>query len=140
MIDIEVDIIRYEQIKLAVVVVINKSRAGGPACIANTSAFRDVAEGAVAIIFQKTICSETGYVDIVPAVVIVVADGYSHAPTDIGKTRFVCEVGKGAVAVIVIESAASLGARLHQIYRQRINEEDIEVAIVVVIKERHSAT
>src|SRR6266851_1498845 len=137
MINVEIDVSRYEQIQLAVVVVIQKRSAGGPLGRAHTRDFGNVAESTVAVVLKQVVLPEAGYEKIIKAIVVIVTNGDSHAPTNICETRFVRHVSKGAVAIIVVESASGLAAGLHQIDCKRVNEEDIEIAVVVVIEQRH---
>src|ERR1700730_11276054 len=139
-IHIEIYIIGHEEIELAIVVIIDESGAGRPTRIADASFLRNVAEGAVAIVSEQMVWSQAGHVDIVPAIVIVIANRYSHPPSDVTDPGLVRYLGKRSVAVVVIKSAPRLLLRFHHVHRQRIHQVDVQVTIVVVIKERHSPT
>src|ERR1700720_1790368 len=139
MINVEIDVSRYEQIQLAVVVVIQERSAGRPLGCSYTGGLGNIDESTVAVVLKQMVLPEAGYEKIVKAIVVIVTHGASHAPTDIVETRLVCHISKGAITIIVIESAARLAAGLHQIDCKRVNEEDIEIAVVVVIEQRHPA-
>src|SRR6266404_2090949 len=79
------------------------------------------------------------YEEIIKAIVIVVTHGNSHPPADIGEPGLVGNISKSAVAIIVIERAAGFATRLHQINGKRVNEEEIRISVVVVIKQRDTA-
>src|ERR1041385_3554023 len=79
--------------------------------------------------------------EVVEPIIIVIADGHSHSPTHVRQASLVRHIIKSAVTVVVvIKSAPSLRARLQQIDRQGVNKKNIRIAIVVVIKQRNSAT
>ena len=101
---------------------------------------RNFGEGAVAVVSQQVIWPEAGHIDIVPAVIIVIANRYPHAPSDVTYPGMVRYVGKRSIAIVVIESASGFLSGLHHVHCQRIHEIDIQIAIVVVIKELHAAT
>src|SRR5262249_30849429 len=115
MINVEIDVSRYEQIQLAVVVVIQERRAGGPLGCSYPSGLGNIAESTVAFVLKQMVLPEAGYEKIVKAIVVIVTHCASHAPTDVGETRLVCHISKSAIAIIVIKSAARLAAGLHQI-------------------------
>src|SRR5258708_106822 len=139
-IHVEIHIIGHEEIELAIVVIIDEGRAGRPTRIADARFLSNVGEGAVAVVSEQMVWPQAGHIDVVKAIVIVVTNGDPHSPADVGETGLVCNISKSPVAVVVIESAAGLATRLHQVHRQRVNKKDIEVAVVVIIKERHTAT
>ncbi len=120
-------------------IVIDKRSAGGPTRIVDAGFRGDVSESAVAVVFQKMIRTETGDVEIFEAVVVVIADGDAHAPTDIAHAGLSPNFRKLAVAVVAIEIAFRFSFRLHQIDGQRVDEVDIEIAVVVVIKKSDAA-
>ncbi len=80
-----------------------------------------------------------GHIKVVEAVVIVVANRHAHPPPDIGHSRLVGDVGKRPVAIVMIEGAPGSLVRLEQFYGQRVDQKDVQIAVVVIIKERYSA-
>ena len=83
--------------------------------------------------------AQAGHVDIVPAVIVVIADRHAHAPSDVADPGFVRHIGKRSVTVVVIEDAARFLLWLHHVHGQRVNEIDVQIAIVVVVKKRHTS-
>src|SRR5216683_154393 len=79
------------------------------------------------------------YEQIQLAVIIVIQERGSSGPSWIGNSRLVGDVGKGPVAVVVIESAPGSLVRLEQFDSQRVDQENIQIAVVVIIKEHYSA-
>ncbi len=100
----------------------------------------NVGEGTVAIVSEQMVWPQAGYVDVVPPIIIVIANRYSHAPSDVTDPGLVRYIGERSVAVVVIEDAPGLLLCCHQVHCQRVNKIYVQVAIVVVIKERHAAT
>src|SRR5262245_33524640 len=72
-----VEIVHDVEIKAAVAIVVEKTRARAPlngwSCDASRAG--DVAKGAVAVVVEEDVRSERGYVEIEVSVVVVVADG-----------------------------------------------------------------
>src|SRR5437667_12873223 len=83
---------------------------------------------------------QASHKQVVKTIIIVIAGGDSHSPAHVGETGLVGHVGKSPIAVVAIKSAASFTRGLHQIHCQRVNEKDIRIAVVIVVKKRNSAT
>src|SRR5688572_23460483 len=79
-------------------------------------------------------------VNIFKAVVVVIADSRAHAPANVGDSGFGGDLGELSVPLVAIEFALRLSFDLHQIDRKRVDEVDVEIAVVVVIDEGYAAT
>ncbi len=138
-VEVEVDVVRDEEVDEAVVVVVAEGSAGGPSVIdAKASGLRDVGEGAVTVIAVKNDATETGDEEVGPSVVIVIADGDAHGPAGETYAGFVGDVGKGAVAIVVVEGAARLCAGERHINVGRVGEVDVWPAVTIVVDKRHA--
>src|SRR5215813_6323135 len=139
MIQIEIYIIRDEQIELAVVVIVKKGGPGGPTRIIHAGFFGHVSKGPVAVVAQQMVWPETGDVHVIKPIIVVIADGHTHAESNVTNAGLVSDVGKRSIVVIVIESAPGLLPCFCQIYGKRVNKINIEVSIIVVVKQRYTA-
>src|SRR6266446_1148268 len=83
--------------------------------------------------------TQTGHIKVVESVVVVVANRHAHTPTDVGHSRLIGDVGKRPVAIVVIEGAFGSLVRLEQIHGQRVEKKNVQIAVVVIIKERYSS-
>ena len=83
---------------------------------------------------------QAGHVDIIPAIVVVIANRYAHSPSDVTDPGLICYIGKGSVAIVVIKNASGFFLCFHHVYGQRVHQVNVQIAIIVVIKERHAAT
>ena len=139
MIDVKVNVAGNKQIEIAVVVIVKKGSASGPARCADTGSLRNVRECPVAVILQQVILAQTGHEQIIKTIVVVVAGRDSHSPANVGEAGLVSDILERAVTGVSIESTARLASGLHQINCQGIDEEQILVAIIVVIEHRDTA-
>src|SRR5215467_368421 len=106
MIEIVVDIARYEEVQQAVAVVIAPGCSRGPAAERHTSLFGNIRERAVVIVVVEAVLAEVRDVDIGPAVVVVVGDGHAESPTVIRNSCFSGDVGERAVVIVVKKHGA----------------------------------
>src|SRR5207247_1044697 len=79
--DSEIHIVRNEQVKQAVVIVVKKSGARAPAWVVNPCARRHIGEGSVPIVMVQGVVAESCNVQIKVPVVVIVArcDAHSEA-------------------------------------------------------------
>ena len=91
------------------------------------------------IVVEELVAGHVRDIDIGPAVVIVVADGHAHPVALAGDAGFFGDIGEGAVA-IVVEEAVPVFRRvlLERRNRRAVDEVDVQVAVVVVIEQRHA--
>src|SRR5262249_43746790 len=102
---IKVDIMSYEQIELAVTIIVDKGAAGAPTwrLLVEPSLFSDVDEFALAVIPVKDVLSIVGHEYVIEAVVVKIADADSLAPAGPCEVCAASNVGEGSIPVIVVE-------------------------------------
>src|SRR5882672_4612746 len=74
-------------------------------------------------------------IQIFKPVVIVVTDCDSHTKSNIAYPSLVCYIREAVIAIIMIESAPGFLMRFGEIHSQGIYKVNVQVAIVVVIKQ-----
>src|SRR6266478_348515 len=102
--NVEIEVIRYEQIELAVAVVVDPSAARAPtgAICSHAGFFGDIRESAVPIVVIENVFAPVGDEQIVKAVVIVIADANSARPAGSKQPRLRGDVGECAVTVVLV--------------------------------------
>ena len=102
---IELYVIAYEEIEMAVAVVIEESAARAPAnvVVVYTGFFGDVGEGAVTVVVKQNVVTPEAAEEVVPAIVIVIADTNTSLPTGARESGPFRDVGKCPVAIIFVE-------------------------------------
>src|SRR6266576_5294039 len=129
------NVVRHDQIKPPVFVVIEPPRAGRPSSlISNTSLCRNVGESAVPIVVVKDPAPVSRDVKIGIAVVVKVANSNALAVvTFTADAGFFRDIGEGSIAVVVIKRTANRMRWLVEIRRRRLNEVKIHQAVLIVI-------
>ncbi len=104
LIEIEDQVVRDEQIQMAVAVVIDPGAAGSKMSAGAKQArfFGDVGEGSVAVIVKKNILAPAGDKYVVETVVVIIANGNAAGPHAAGEAGFFSNVGEGSVAIILV--------------------------------------
>src|SRR6185295_1028757 len=99
--EIQVDVVRHEEIETAVPVVIEKGAAGAPprAGVRDPRAIGHLLKAAVAAVVIQTISSPVADEQIVVAVVVVIADAGALSPSARRKPRARGHVGERAIAL-----------------------------------------
>ena len=149
--NVPIEVAGDEQVQLAVVIVIEKTRRGGPAAAFDARARRHVRERAIAIVVIEDVVAVTRDVDIREAVIVVVAGGNPHAVVPVAgavEARSLRHIREAAIRVLAIQTVpvGRLSARKssRKFYRvvetPAVDEENVEQPVVVVIEEGHSAT
>ncbi len=139
---IESYVVAYEEIEVAVAVVIEPGAAGSPAVlfVVNPGLAGDVGESSVAVVVKQDVVSPEAAEQIVPAVVVIVADTDASLPTGAPQAGFLGDVGKGSVAIIFVEMrSGGLAGRPVGVEARAVGEIDVEPAIIVVVEERQAA-
>src|SRR5271163_4850731 len=78
---------RYEQIQMAVVVVIEKAGGAAPTASLYTRLGGDVCKGAITIVVIQSILSVVRDVQIGKAIIVVIADRHAHAVVAVARIR-----------------------------------------------------
>ena len=135
-----VDIVGDQKIEPAVFVVVKPSRAGRPfAFICDARFCGDVGERSIAIIVIENGAAIAGHVKIRVAVVVVVSDGDAlPVVSRAADAGLFGDVGKGSVAVVVIQRRAQRMRWLINIRGRRLNEIQIQQAVLVVVDPAHA--
>ena len=88
----EIQVVRHEQIEIAIAVVIEEGRARAPERIAHARVACHIGERPVSVVAKQRIRSEARDEEIQVAVVVVVADRDSHAVPAQADTRLGCDI------------------------------------------------
>ncbi len=139
--EIEIHVVRDEQVEVAVAVIIQKTASCAPRITVpgNAGLFRHVGECAVAIVVIQDVVSPVSDEQIVVAIVVVVADAASLSPARTSQACFLCDVGERAVTIVVKQVAGGMAIRLSRRKACSIHQKNVEPAIVVVIEQGNTA-
>ena len=150
----EAVVVADEEIEPTVAVVVEERRGGAEPAIVDARRRGHVAEGAVAVVPEQLIRPQVGEVEVDPAVVVEVAGGDADAVPgglDAGALGDVDEAERaravGARLEVVAVEAVGEGRRRRRredpflgrrvVDRVALAEVDVEVAVVVVVEQRH---
>src|SRR5262249_1120728 len=137
---IEVDEAADEQIKTAVVVVIEPDGAGSPSRRGHAGFLGNVSESAVAVITVKNALAVLRDVEIGEAVPVVVADSSTLPVSACGDTGFLRHVCERAIAVVVVKRVAQRRIGRVKVARTAVDEVEVHPAVVVVIEKGAAGT
>ena len=136
------DVVRHDQIKPAVFVVVKPSRASGPSALVGDSGFRrNVSESAVPVVVIQNGAAIASHIQIGISIIVEVSD--RHALTVVAfaaNAGFIGDIGERSVAVIVVERAAQGMRRLINIGGGGLDEEEIHQAILIVVDPAHAGS
>src|SRR6266498_500734 len=127
---------------MAVTVVVDEAATGVPAwgaILRQPGLFGDIGEGAVAIVVIKHNAAVVGDDQVVEAIVVVVADAASLSPTGSCQPCLFGDVREGAISIVMEEKIGRLMRWRDALEPSAVDHEDVEPAVVVVIKERDAA-
>src|SRR5262249_42286441 len=138
---VQVDVVGDEKVEVAVAIVVDEGAAGVPALAGprDTGPFRDVSEGAVAIVVIEDVFAEVGDEQVLEAVVVVIANANALSPAGVDETGFDRDVGKGAVAIVLEQMTGGGLAGGKAFEAGAVDEEDVKPAVVVVVVESEGA-
>ncbi len=123
MVEIDVDVVGYVEIEIAVIVIVAERRAGPPASgISNARLGRDIGKRSVVIVVIEDSAVEISNVKIFPAIVVVVADGYAESPAAVRESRFRRHVTERAIVIIAVKLARMAFAGVHILDRRSVHE------------------
>ena len=139
-VQVEIDVVRNEQIDEAVVVVVAEGQSRSPALVAVETGFlRHVRKRPVVVVVVEHDSAEAAYGEVGPAIVVEVANGHAHRPAGIADACLVGDVRKGAIVIVVIERAARSRPGLVHRDAGRVGEVQVRISVVVVVDDRDSA-
>src|SRR5450755_2178392 len=109
---IEADVVRDEQIEMAVAIIVQECAPGTPTrrtIFPKAGLLGHVGKRAISIVAVEAVLSEVGAEDIVETIVVIVSDANGVRPANGPQARFIGHVRERAVAVVLIEPVGSLG-------------------------------
>src|SRR5450755_1413083 len=109
---IEADVVRDEQIEMAVSIIVQECAPGTPTrrtIFPKAGLLGHLGERAIAIVAVEAVLSEVGDEDIVETVVVIVGDANGVRPANGPQAGFIGHVGERAVTVVLIEPVGSFG-------------------------------
>src|ERR1019366_951356 len=140
------NVVRYEDIQKAIVVVIDPDRPQTPARVVETGFFGDVREGPVAIVVVEDVAAVVENVQIHVAVVVVIGGrtaGTEHAvAADACLLGYICE---RAVAIVAVQLVRQLAAKIaafvagYVVRPGAVYEVEVHEAVAVVIENAYTA-
>ena len=99
-----------------------------------------VGEGAVAVVVVERVAMNAADEDVLVAVVVVVANGHAGIVAGAREARFLGDVLEGAVAVVVKQAVGVFRRSLLKgLDIGAVGEEDIQLAVVVVVEDGDAA-
>src|SRR5258708_6790522 len=99
---IEIDKAANEQVQLAVIVVVEPDRAGGPAGSGDSGLLSHIGERAITIVVVQDAAAVLRDVQIWKAVAIVICDSDAHAVAAARYAGLFGDVGEGAIAIVAV--------------------------------------
>src|SRR5438552_610655 len=130
------DVVGNQQIKKAVLVVVEPSGAGRPSAFVGYAGFgSDVGKGSVAVIVVKDGAVVSGYVEIGIAVIVEVSDGNTLAVMPRATHAvFFGDIGKGSVTVVMVEGAAQRMGRFVNVGGGGLDKKEIHQTVLIVVE------
>src|SRR5579863_1634565 len=143
---IPLQIINDDQVEQAIVVYVDPRRGHRPQRaifgigLAQSGFRGDVGKRAVAIVVVKSVAVDAGDEDVFVAIVVVVANGHANVVASARQSGFFGDVGEVAVAVVFEETVGVFWRILVERFDVgSVSKEDVEFAVIVVIKNGHPA-
>ncbi len=133
------DVVADEEIEIAVVVDVEKRRAGEPAVGSFGVGRRgDVVEVSLAVVAEEIAAADGRHVEIGVAVVVVVAHGHALAVKRLVEPGLLGDVLEVSLAVVAVEGLG--GRRLDFVAGpvRRVDEKQVLVAVAVVVEKGHA--
>ena len=107
--------------------------------LVQTSFFSDIREGAVSVVVIQSVAINAGNEDVLKTIVIVVADCDTDVIACSGQPRFLGNVGKMPPPVVFKKTVRVFRRCLvERLDICSVCEEDVELAVIVVVKDRDS--
>ncbi len=132
---VERHVVRDVEVHVAVAVVVAERAACAPPGVRDAGLPRDVGERPVAAVPVERVPSHRArHIHVVEAVVVVVGDADAHAPAAAREAAAGRDVGELAVAVVPVQRGQRVAAGLRTLARGTVDDEEVEVAVVVVVE------
>ena len=137
--EIILNVVRDEQIQIAVAVIIGPAARARPARVSDARLPGHLGEGPVAVIPVEHVRPEVGQIDVRVAVPVVIRNARAHAPAAKGDAGMLRNVGEGPVALVVVQTVGRQATGPERLNRRGVGEIDVKPAVLVVIDESHAA-
>ena len=137
---VQIHVVRDHKVHEAVVIVISKSCAHGPATVGNSCFLCYIGERAVAIVAVQNVAAVARKINVRPAIVVVVRYGAAHCITRSAYAGFIRHVGKRTVVIVVIQCPTRLLSLQGLVHGRGIREVNVQPPVPVVIQQKDSAT
>ncbi len=99
--------------------------------------FGYIGESAVPVVSIQRVLAPVGEEEIVEAVIVIVADGHGRCPAGASEAGFPGHIGESAVSIIPVQPVDGAFGRAFQ--AGAAQQEDVEPAVVVIVKQRAAA-
>src|SRR5215469_4491952 len=147
---VPVHVSRDKQIKIAVVVVIEKTSRNRPFATSNSSLGGDVTKGSIAIVVVEDVLAIAGHEKVRIAIVVVVAYSNTHAVVAVACRRqagLLGPVSEAAIPILAIQPVPVAGIAAMKVFRHShgvgdaaaVHQEDVQQSVVVVVEECNAA-
>ncbi len=134
-----VDVIADEQVEIAVVVDVQERRPRQPAVgTLGVGRLGDVFEVPLAIVAEEIAAVDRCHVNVGVAIVVVVAHGDALAIKCFVEPGLLGDVLEVALAVVAVQGLSGRGLDLVAGPERRVDEEQVLVAVAIVVEERHA--
>src|SRR6266404_5340113 len=129
-------VIRYNEIKLAIAIVVHPGSAGGKFVrTQHTSRRRDVFKRPLAVVMKEVALAKSRDEDVVKAVVVIVADGCAESEERHSKTGPAGDVRESTVMIVVIKLGRSRAALRVSDPILAIDKQYVRPTVIVVVDE-----
>src|SRR3954469_9766452 len=136
---IEIDIVRTDEIEIAVAIVIYERATRAP-CFTGTrhpGLLSDFGEDGT-IIAIEAVLAVVGDVKVFPAIVVVVPDAYALSPAGRPQASLLGHIGKRSVVVIAVEAVRRALAFGEALEFCSVHQEDVRPTVVFLIEDGNS--
>ena len=139
MVEVHVNVTRNEKIHVAIAIIIAPRGAGTEAAAAHTRLIRYILKFTTAQVAIKSITVISGDVEIQLAVIVEIRDRHTHAPAATSEPGIAGDVFELSVRLLVVQRDQRIAALAKIINGGSVDENDIEAAVIVTVKESDSA-
>ena len=139
---VEVEIARYEEVQIAIAVIVGKGGTGMPdVATTHPGASGDVGKASVAPVPVQDVRTEVGHEEIDLPVVVVVRRHTPETPAPARHTRFRGDIDEGAVAVIAVQMIGGFGGGLALKLCQcrAVHQVQVQPTVAVVVEPASAA-
>ena len=136
---VKVNVISQVKVQVAVEVVVAKGRSRAPAAKVDAPLGRHIHERAVALVFVQGVGAKVGQVQVGPAIPVVVGRRNPHAPAHVRDARLAAHARKAPSPIVAVQLGAGFAARGVSSEARTVDDENIHVAVEVVVEQGRPA-